>query len=220
VYARSLAGLLAALLPCGAEAAASAARVAVLPVVVHSEAPSEYLRDGLADMLASRLGLAPGLEVVRVDDPKEATTDAGRARAAARSVGADWVLFGSFTHFGQGASLDLVCSPAAEEVSAPPRQLFVHSGTLGEIIPRLDDVASKVAAYVAGSRSTPAVSSGPEGPGDVQDALSELEDLRQRVEALERKAQDGTAPAVPEPTLEPAPAGLGAEPPASEPDAR
>jgi tetrahydromethanopterin S-methyltransferase subunit G len=209
------AALLAALLLCGADASASV-RVAVLPVVVHSEAPSEYLRDGLADMLASRLGLAAGLEAVRVEDPKEATTDPMAARAAARSVGADYVLFGSFTHFGEGASLDLICAPAAEEDSAPPRQLFVHSGTLGEIIPRLDELARKVAAYVTAPGPTPAVSSGPAVPGDVQDALSELEALRERVEALERRVENGTAPAAPEQTLAPAPAGFAADGPEGE----
>jgi hypothetical protein len=176
--------------------AAPTARIAVLPVVVHSLGDETYLREGLADMLASRLGQSPALSVVRVEDPEQATTDLARARAAARGVGADYVLFGSFTHFGEAASLDLSCARAADE-DAPVGQVFIQTGTIGEIIPKLDDLARRVSAHVAGGgAATPPVSAGPPAGGsslELLDALSELDALRDRVEGLERRVFEGGA---------------------------
>jgi TolB-like protein len=174
--------------------AAPPTRIAILPVVIHSLGDESYLREGLADMLASRLGQSPALSVVRVEDPEQATTDLARARAAARGAGADYVLFGSFTHFGEGASLDLSCARVAEE-DAAVGQVFIQTGTIGEIIPKLDELARRVSAHVAGGGAvTPPVSAGPPAGGsslDVLDALSELESLSDRVEGLERRVFEG-----------------------------
>jgi TolB-like protein len=185
--------------------------VVVLPVVVHSLDGDEYLREGLADMLASRLGRSPELAVLRIDDPELATTDLAAARSAAQTVGADYVLFGSFSHFGAGASLDLSCAPVAE-AAAEPRQMFVQSGALGEIIPRLDDLAQTVASHLTmGDSATPATGSADHLPGDSGGtgmAAEALSDLRARVAELERivgvGSSDGATDLVPAPSEEPA----------------
>jgi outer membrane protein insertion porin family len=171
----------------GAARAEERRTVAVLPVVVHALDDGAYLRDGIADMLASRLGQQPGIGVVRVTDPSRATSDAAAAREAGRAVGAQWVLFGSFTRFGDGASLDLQCLSVAGPGDPGPRSIFVQAGQLAELIPRLDGVAERVAAYVTGrdggAPATPA-------------AQSELGELRRRLEALERRvAPPPSAPA-------------------------
>ena len=187
-----LAGLLLVLLVAFPGAAAEKVRIAVLPVLVRSDGPEDYLRDGLADMLASRLGQQAGVEVVRVENPQQATVEIQAARAAAQALGADYVLFGSFTHFGEGASLDLACAPVPES-DAPPRAIFVQSGTLGEIIPRLDELAQKVGRYLQAPSATPPVSAPPPGADadDLADALSELDELRARVGALESQVFEG-----------------------------
>lgn len=192
---RSFARIVAAVLPLAAAAAGAEApvRVVVLPVVVHSLEQQEYLQSGIASMLATRLEQNARLDVVRVADPAQATLDGEAARAAARGAGGAFVVFGSFTRFGDGASLDLRCLPVAGAKGDDPRSVFVQAGSVGEIIPRLDDVADKVARYVtsgAGS-GTPAVGAGPAvaaggaPPEALQDALSELDELRARVERLE-----------------------------------
>ncbi|MEN8184894.1 MAG: hypothetical protein ABFS46_20425 [Myxococcota bacterium] len=181
--------LLGAGLAFAPAAGASGVRVAVLPVVVHAEGPEEYLRDGLAAMLASRLGLQEGVEAVPIEDASRATVEVETAREIGQSVAADFVLFGSFTHFGAGASLDLSVASVSETSAAPPREIFVHSGTLGEIIPRLSDLAQKVGRYVLDPTATPAVSAAPPpaASSDFQDALSELDSLVDRVSELERE---------------------------------
>ena len=85
--------------------------LAILPIVVHTLEQKEYLEAGLADMLASRLGRVPGVGVIRVQGEGQATTDLEAAKAMGSGAGAEYVLFGSFTQFGEGASLDLQLRP-------------------------------------------------------------------------------------------------------------
>ena len=191
---RRFACLVAAALPLIAVGAGAEARpkIAVLPVVVHALEQKEYLQSGIADMLATRLEQNPKLTVARVPDVAQATTDGEAARAAARAAGADYVVFGSFTRFGDGASLDLRCLPTAGNKGDAAKGVFVQAGKVGEIIPKLDEVADKVARYaMSGGTEVPAVAAGPAGApvsaggAGLGDALSELDELRARVERLE-----------------------------------
>lgn len=162
--------------------AAGEARIVILPVVVHSPTPDPgYVSSGLSEMLSARLEQLGGVEVVRADDVSLATTQPGEAIQAARAMGGDYVLFGSFTQFGDGASLDIQCVPV--ESGDPPRNIFVLSGTMGEIIPKLDELADKVARYIRGE--IPARTAALPPVGGAANA-EELDDLHRRLEALER----------------------------------
>ena len=174
----------------GAARAEERRTVAILPVVVHALEDQAYLREGLADMLASRLGQQPGIGVVRVNDPAQATLDPAAARAAGQAVGAQWVLYGSFTRFGDGASLDMQCLPVAAPGDPGPRSIFVQSGQIAELIPRLDGIAERVAAHVLGRDGA-----APRPAG----GSAELDALRRRVDALERRGTTGPAPPAPSP---------------------
>lgn len=175
--------------------------LAILPIVVHTLEQKAYLEAGLADMLASRMGRVPGLAVIRVPGEEQATTDLEAAKALGREAGAEYVLFGSFTQFGEGASLDLQCAAVSEEAEGPSRRMFIQSGSLGDIIPHLDRVAEKVGRHLLADgtatggapESLPSVSAAAPGEGGaisdqvLQDAISELEALRGRVDALEQR---------------------------------
>jgi len=162
--------------------------VAMLPIVVHSASnESDYLSKGLVDMLSARLEQGGGIRVIRVEsNARAANPDV--AVEAGRAAGAEFVVFGSFTQFGAGASLDVRCARVADGgeggESSQPREVFVQSGALGEIIPRLDDLAGRIAKYVKGGgvAAPPEVSQGAVAPA----AAGAAGDLEGRVEALER----------------------------------
>ena len=161
-------------------------RVALLPVVVHSGEGREYLQRGLGDMLVSRLGRETRLAVIPVEDPQSATTDADAARKIGVANGADYVVFGSFTRFGEGASLDLAVA-SVRDTEREPRKIYVHADTMGALIPLLDGVAERTAVIVlGGAPAGPSVSTGPSREGG--SGALEVQDLRRRVEALERNA--------------------------------
>lgn len=150
----------------GAASAARAeerVRLAVLPVVVHSLEGREYLQRGLGDMLVSRLGREARIAVIPVEDPATATIDPEAARKSALANGADYVVFGSFTRFGEGASLDLSCA-SAHDAEQEPRRIYVHADTMAALIPLLDGVAERAAFTVlAGTAAGSSVSTGPRG---------------------------------------------------------
>jgi outer membrane protein insertion porin family len=184
-----------------APAGAERIRIALLPVVVHSSDSRDYLQQGLSDMLVARLGRDTRLAVIEVEDAATATTDPAAARAAGSRAGAAWVVFGSFTRFGEGASLDLqVARTAAGDEE--PRKVFTQAATLGALIPMLESVSDRVTGYVFGAAEPEAVAAG-DGTGAA--GAGELAELRRRVEALERAVSDLGAARMPEePTPVPA----------------
>jgi TolB-like protein len=202
------------------------AKLAILPILVHTLEQKDYLQDGLADMLASRLGRVPRVAVIRVQGEGDATTDVEAAKKSGRAAGAEYVLFGSFTQFGEGASLDLRCVSVSAKAEEEVRSIFIQSGTLGEIIPRLDQVAEKVGRHLAidgavassAPGDLPAVGAGAPSDGGataselLQDALSELEDLRGRVDALEQRIFSPPVEPVPEVDLRSGPDVLESDP--------
>jgi hypothetical protein len=162
-------------------------------------------------MLSARLEQFAGLVVVRPGDA--ATPAAGRQEALdrGREAGADFVLYGSFTRFGEGASLDLRCDqllPPAEDLDAealqdPARQVFIQAGTLAEIIPDLDTLAEKVARFAITAPAGPQLRAlaGASGNGAPAGGASgaEVQEILRRLDALERAVYapvaQGEAPA-------------------------
>jgi len=180
-------GILGAVLGGAAAHAETVPKLLLLPIVVHSSEDPAYLREGLSDMLTARLARIGALELVPVEPNTPGTTQVQRAREIARKLGADYVLFGSFTRFGQGASLDVQCASTAPGGPREPlREIFVHSGSIGDIIPDLDELAGKVARFAHGEVVAP---SAPAAPG-VGISSRDYQALLGRVSALERSVSD------------------------------
>ena len=213
-YTAAAFALLALVPLSGASAAPEPLRVVILPITVHSAAEdATYVSRGLAYMLSSRLELLGGLTVVRLEEG--ATSDLAEALEAGAKAGGDYVIYGAYTQFGDGASLDVQCAPLGDiEEAAARRRIFVQSGTASEIIPKLDTLVDRIAFYLNRPSSAPAP--GQQAPGgppvDPAEApeLVELSSLKERLDALEQ-AVYGLA----EPPDEPAAAP--AEEPAEEP---
>ena len=166
-----------------AEEPSPSPKLLLLPIVVHSAEDPTYLREGLSDMLTARLARIGSLELVHGDPSTSGTVQLARARDTAQKLGADYVLFGSFTRFGQGASLDVQCASATGGGREPLREIFVHSGSIGDIIPDLDELAGKVSRFARGETvvsGSPAVT-----PAGVAINARDLQLLMSRVKSLE-----------------------------------
>lgn len=183
-------------------AIAETIRVALLPVVVHTSEPeSAYLSEGLGDMLSARIERSGEVTVLRIADL--ATTNPPEAVAAAKEVGAAYVLYGSFTQFGAGASLDIRCAPASVSESASgegagARHIFIQTGTLQEIIPKLNDLSDKIIRYIVSGANRIGEQPKIGSPGELSNAedrnsSDSLAELRSRVDALERTVYSETS---------------------------
>ena len=184
-------------------AVAAPVRAALLPIAVHSaDEGSAYLSAGLAEMISARLEQSGGVSVVLVPGQAVATSELEKAVEAGRTAGVDYVVFGAFTQFGAGASLDVQCAAVNGEGEARTRRIFVQSGTLGEIIPKLDDLAAKIARFMTGGGQGP-----PAAAGAPTSDANALDELRRRVDKLERsvftqpekRAEAAAAPGAPKP---------------------
>jgi TolB-like protein len=176
--------------------AAESARVVLLPVVVNTASPDPtYVSRGISDMLSARLEQLGGVEVIQVDDPAAATSRLEPALELGRGLGADYVLYGSFTQFGDGASLDMQCASVADSGGDRDRNIFIQSGTMGDLIPKLDQLADKVVRFVGGAPTSEAAV--PAAP-----SADALKDLRERLEVLERTVFTPVAGAASEPEPE------------------
>ena len=173
-------------------AQAAAVRIALLPLAVHAAGEeSSYLQSGLAEMIAARLDQYEDVVVVRQASSEAPPADIAAARETAEAEGADFVLYGSFTRFGDGASLDMRCAEVvpgeAEEASA--RRIFIQSGSLAEIIPQLDTLAQKVVRYAfgagGGAPRVAGAADGKAGSGGAGPSSREFKALSDRVDAIE-----------------------------------
>ncbi len=170
-----------------AAAAGEPVRIALLPMSVHARSTgTEYLSGGLAAMLSARLEQFEDVVVVRVDGKGNPPSKTGAAIEAGRAVEADFVLFGSFTQFGEGASLDVRCARIGDD-GREPRRIFIQSGRVSEIIPSLDGLAEKIARYALGRDDSTSgrTIEGAGVPAVAGPSPEEYEELLDRIEALE-----------------------------------
>ncbi len=208
-------------------AAAATTSIAMLPIVVHSaDTQPGYLSSGLIEMLSSRLERSGDIHVVRIET-QHAITLAEPALEAAADSGANYVLFGSFTQFGSGASLDVQCVPMPGDGSdeGKPRRVFIQSGSVAEIIPQLNELAEKLRRYVLDGSSNEGNPLPVASHGDEPVTAEAFEDLLYRIDALEQTVYNagpasgpGASGPISEPVAEPE-SEAEAEPDKAEADA-
>ena len=140
-------------------AAETAKKVAILPFEINAPADLSYLREGIMDMLASRISWEGKVEVIEEQLVKEALSGREGAlnEAAAREVGttlgADYVLFGSLTVFGDSVSIDAKMIALKED--RPPVSVYAQTKGMGDVIPRINDFAQDINNKIFGRDSTP-----------------------------------------------------------------
>ncbi len=148
-------------------AAETAKKVAILPFEINAPADLSYLREGIMDMLASRISWEGKVEVIEEQLVKEALSGREGAlnEAAAREVGttlgADYVLFGSLTVFGDSVSIDAKMVALKED--RPPVSVYAQTKGMGEVIPRINDFAQDINNTIFG-RGPTAMAAAPQQP--------------------------------------------------------
>jgi TolB-like protein len=130
------------------------AKVAIIPFKMNADRDLSFLRDGIVDMLTTRLAWENKVVVM----PREATESAVKdvrgqvnesvARQIGTGLGVDYVLFGSLTVFGQSVSMD------AKMVDIhglkPPVTVFNQSEGMDAVIPNINVFATDINEKVFG----------------------------------------------------------------------
>jgi len=131
-------------------------RILVLPFSVHSADNIDYVKRGVSDMLASRIASSNQLDVIGKDLMQEELTKRGKSELSAsdlseigKKLGADFIVWGSITKFGQSISIDGKLFETASGKSE--LNFFSQSQTLDDVIPKVNDFAEKIVGRLTGA---------------------------------------------------------------------
>ena len=127
----------------------------ILPLTIYADKSKSYLSEGVKSILVSRLS-GGDLHVISDEalgsllgeNEKAGITEKDRAEGLARSLKADYALFGSITTIGGGYSLDLSLLELQESGSKHTR--ISEAVNEDQFIPRMADVAYRVKAIIEG----------------------------------------------------------------------
>ncbi len=171
------------LLLVGGAAARNPQTVLVLPFNIYSEKDLSFLQNGIRDMLSSRLSQEGKVRVLGRDAVDEAMATAAEVNESiaadlGQTVGADYVVFGSLTVFGDNISTDARMYNVGEGKSALS---FYESGEdQGDVISHINRFASQVNAEVFDRKPAPKTAS--------TDREPEVAESRQHPESLWNKS--------------------------------
>jgi hypothetical protein len=123
-------------------------RVAILPLVINAPDRMDYLREGIEDMLASRLTWEEKVvvlnrsQVQKVSAKYPGPVDESRALQIGKQLEVEIVLWGSITVLGSSFSLDLNLLEIASH--QPPKKFFGQAKSMDEVILRINDISDNI----------------------------------------------------------------------------
>lgn len=154
---KSMSLLIIMILMCAVTSgAADLKKVAVLPFAANSSENIEYIRDGVTDMLISRISVDGKIEVLSkyaVEETLGKVKKKGFTQSDAYVLGkklkVDYVVWGSITKIGNSMSIDGKMVDIA--VNKSPVSVFVQSQGTDEIIPKITDFAKRIDMHILGT---------------------------------------------------------------------
>jgi hypothetical protein len=127
----------------------------LLPLTLYADASKSYLREGVKSILVSRLSgsdlhviSGESVESLLDEEEKAGITSKDRAEELARTLKADYAVFGSITTIGGGYSLDLSLLELLKDGSKLKR--ISEAVNEDQFIPRMAEVAYQVRAIIEG----------------------------------------------------------------------
>jgi TolB-like protein len=144
-------------------------KVAILPFLIHSQENLDYLRDGINDILTSRITVEGRIIVVErtlVDrtlwEMRPMRLDETVAKEAGTRMGADYVVLGSITKIGNYISLDARLISITDD--KPPLGAYTQHKGIDDVMTKIGDFAQDIGFRILGRRATASRPSEPRHP--------------------------------------------------------
>jgi TolB-like protein len=175
----------------------AAKQVAIFPFKVNAEKDMSFLRDGIYDMLGSRLYKEGEVEVISRPRVEKALGSAGGtvteaiARDVGRLLGADFVLFGSLTVLGNSISVDSKMLDVSG--AKPAMSFFEQSEDAGGVVTRVNQMAAEINDKLFGRGATAKPAAGGPAAPSAQAAQPKAPDPQTHPEKM-FKQQTGFGP--------------------------
>jgi len=133
-------------------------KVAILPFLIHSQENLDYLREGIYDILASRMTVEGRIVLVERSQLERALYEERPTRldeaVAARigmKVDADYIILGSITKVGDYISLDARMISISQE--KPPLGVFAQTKGIDDLMVKIGDFAQDIGNNILGRRA-------------------------------------------------------------------
>ena len=148
-------------------------KVAILPFQIHSQENLDYLREGIYDMLSSRIAAEGKIIVVERTAVERAfyeerpmRLDETVAKKIGMRVGADYIVLGSLTKIGDYISLDARLISITED--KPPLGAFTQHKGIEEMMLKIGEFAQDIGYKITGRRAAAGRPADPRHPYLVQ----------------------------------------------------
>ena len=129
--------------------------VAIIPFLIHSQENLDYLRDGIYDILSSRITVEGKILVVErsiveraLYEERPMRLDEAAAKKIGARVGADFVVLGSLTKIGTYISLDARLISITEE--KPPLAVYTQHKGIDDVMVKIGDFAQDIGSKILG----------------------------------------------------------------------
>ena len=130
-------------------------KVAILPFMIHSEENLDYLREGINDILTSRITVEERVVVMErsvveraLYEEKPMRLDEAAAAKIGMRVGADYVVLGSITKVGEYISLDARLISITEE--KPAVTVYTQQKGIDDVMVKIGDFAQDIGYKILG----------------------------------------------------------------------
>ena len=132
-------------------------KVAILPFLIHSQENLDYLREGIYDILASRITVEGRIVIIdrttverALYEERPTRLDEAVASRIGSKVGADYIILGSITKVGDYISLDSRLISLTED--KPPLGAFTQTRGIDDLMVKIGDFAQEVGGKILGRR--------------------------------------------------------------------
>jgi TolB-like protein len=148
-------------------------KVAILPFLIHSQENLDYLREGINDIISSRITVEGRIAVIEQSVVERALYEERPMRldeTVAKKIGmrleADYIVLGSITKIGDYISLDARLINITEE--KPPLGVYTQHKGLDDVMVKIGDFAQDIGYQILGRRFTTGRPSGTKIPSFAQ----------------------------------------------------
>ena len=148
-------------------------KVAILPFLIHSQENLDYLREGIYDILASRITVEGRIVVIErsiveraLYEERPMRLDEAVATKIGTRAGADYIVLGSLTKIGDYISLDARLISITEE--KPPLGVYTQHKGIDDVMVKIGDFAQDIGYKILGRRATAGRPPEPRHPLSVQ----------------------------------------------------
>jgi TolB-like protein len=132
-------------------------KIAILPFLIHSQENLDYLRDGIYNILASRLSVEGRMIVIdqslverALYEERPMRLDEAVAAKIGMRAGANYIVLGSLTKVGDYISLDARVISVTED--KPPLGVFAQTKGIDDVMAKIGDFAQDIGYKILGRR--------------------------------------------------------------------